>query len=174
MIGYVVATIMVVQLFFLALLIFNKNPFATFLTAAPPDGKGLNPLLQNYWMVIHPPSLYIGFVAATIPFAFGIGALASGRLDDMWLGSVRVWTFDLLVLPVASASSSAAAGPTRSSAGAATGPGTRSRTPGFLPWFTATAFLHSAIIQEQRGMMKVWNLVAGHRHVLPDHLRHRS
>src|SRR5262245_20675414 len=91
MIGYVVGTIMVVQLFFLSLLIFTQNPFATFLTSVPVDGKGLNPLLQNYWMVIHPPSLYIGFVAATIPFAFGIGALASGRLDDMWLGSVRVW-----------------------------------------------------------------------------------
>src|SRR5262245_16545204 len=92
MIGYVVATIMVVQVFFLSLLIFTKNPFATYLTAPPtPEGQGLNPLLQNYWMVIHPPSLYTGFVAATIPFAFGIGALASGRLDDMWLGSVRVW-----------------------------------------------------------------------------------
>ena len=91
MIGYVVATIMVVQVFFLSLLIFTKNPFATFLTTPPVDGQGLNPLLQNYWMVIHPPSLYTGFVAATIPFAFGIGALASGRLDDMWLGSVRVW-----------------------------------------------------------------------------------
>src|SRR5690606_27491480 len=60
MIGYVVATIMLVQVFFLALLIYNKNPFATWLTTPPLDGKGLNPLLQNYWMVIHPPSLYIG------------------------------------------------------------------------------------------------------------------
>jgi cytochrome c-type biogenesis protein CcmF len=67
MIGYVVATIMVVQVFFLSLLIFNKNPFSTFLTTPPPDGQGLNPLLQNYWMVIHPPSLYTGFVAATKP-----------------------------------------------------------------------------------------------------------
>ncbi|HSN27595.1 MAG TPA: cytochrome c biogenesis protein CcsA, partial [Kofleriaceae bacterium] len=73
MIGYVVATIMVVQVFFLSLLIFSKNPFSTYLTTPPVDGRGLNPLLQNYWMVIHPPSLYTGFVAATIPFAFGIG-----------------------------------------------------------------------------------------------------
>ena len=102
MIGYVVATIMVVQVFFLSLLIFTKNPFATFADRrAPADGQGLNPLLQNYWMVIHPPSLYIGFVAATIPFAFGIGALASGRLDDMWIGSVRVVDADLLRLPLA-------------------------------------------------------------------------
>ena len=157
MIGYVVATIMVIQVFFLALLVFNKNPFSTFITEPPGEGKGLNPLLQNYWMVIHPPSLYIGFVAATIPFAFGIAALASGRLDDLWLASVRVWmlicffflSFGLILGgrwayeelgwggywawdPVENA--------------------------GFLPWFTATAFLHSAIIQEQRGMMKGWNL----------------
>lgn len=157
MIGFVVATIMVVQVFFLSLLIFTKNPFTTFLTNAPTEGQGLNPLLQNYWMVIHPPSLYTGFVAATIPFAFGVGALASGRLDDMWLGSVRVWmlicffflSFGLILGgrwayeelgwggywawdPVENA--------------------------GFMPWFTATAFLHSAIIQEQRGQMKIWNL----------------
>ena len=157
MIGYVVATIMVVQVFFLSLLIFGKDPFATFLTEAPVDGKGLNPLLQNYWMVIHPPSLYIGFVAATIPFAFGIGALASGRLDDMWLSSVRVWMlicFGFLSLGLILGGRWAyeelgwggywAWDPVENA--------------GFLPWFTATAFLHSAIIQEQRGMMKQWNL----------------
>src|SRR5262249_1123762 len=68
MIGYVVATIMVVQVFFLSLLLFTKNPFDTYLTQPPADGRGLNPLLQTYWMVIHPPALYTGFVAATIPF----------------------------------------------------------------------------------------------------------
>ncbi|NJM91024.1 MAG: cytochrome c biogenesis protein CcsA [Myxococcales bacterium] len=157
MIGFVVATIMVVQLFFLSLLLFHKNPFSTYLVNPPADGQGLNPLLQNYWMVIHPPSLYIGFVAATIPFAFGIAALASGRLNDVWLGSVRVWmmicffflSFGLILGgrwayeelgwggywawdPVENA--------------------------GFIPWFTSTAFLHSAIVQEQRGSMKRWNL----------------
>jgi cytochrome c-type biogenesis protein CcmF len=158
MIGYVVATIMVVQIFFLALLIYTKNPFATFLTNPPVDGKGLNPALQNYWMVIHPPSLYTGFVAATIPFAFGIGALASGRLDDMWLGSVRVWMlicFGFLSLGLILGGRWAyemlgwggywAWDPVENA--------------GFIPWFTATAFLHSAIIQEQRGMMKTWNLL---------------
>jgi len=158
MIGYVVAVIMAVQLFFLALLIYNKNPFGTYLTAAPEDGKGLNPLLQNYWMVIHPPSLYIGYVAATIPFAFGMGALASGRLDDSWLGSVRTWTFVCwfflsfgLILGGRWAYEELGWG------------GYWAWDPvenaGFLPWFTMTAFLHSVIIQEQRGMMKVWNLV---------------
>ncbi len=158
MIGYVVGTIMAVQIFFLALLIYTKNPFATFLTNPPVDGKGLNPALQNYWMVIHPPSLYTGFVAATIPFAFGIGALASGRLDDMWLGSVRVWMlicFGFLSLGLILGGRWAyemlgwggywAWDPVENA--------------GFIPWFTATAFLHSAIIQEQRGMMKTWNLL---------------
>jgi cytochrome c-type biogenesis protein CcmF len=158
MIGYVVAVIMAVQLFFLAILIFNKNPFATYLTEAPPDGKGLAPLLQNYWMVIHPPSLYTGYVAATIPFAFGMAALASGRLDDQWLASVRTWTFVCwfflsfgLILGGRWAYEELGWG------------GYWAWDPvenaGFLPWFTMTAFLHSVIIQEQRGMMKVWNLV---------------
>ena len=157
MIGYVVAIIMAVQLFFLALLIFNKNPFATYLTEPPPDGKGLAPLLQNYWMVIHPPSLYTGYVAATIPFAFGMAALASGRLDDQWLNSIRTWTFVCwwflsfgLVLGGRWAYEELGWG------------GYWAWDPvenaGFLPWFTMTAFLHSVIIQEQRGMMKVWNL----------------
>ncbi|HEY5924477.1 MAG TPA: cytochrome c-type biogenesis CcmF C-terminal domain-containing protein [Kofleriaceae bacterium] len=157
MIGYVVATIMVVQVFFLSLLIFNNNPFETYLTAPPIDGRGLNPLLQNYWMVIHPPSLYVGFVAATIPFAFGIGALASGRLDDLWLGSVRSWMlicFGFLSLGLILGGRWAyeelgwggywAWDPVENA--------------GFMPWFTATAFLHAAIIQEQRGMMKTWNI----------------
>ena len=157
-IGYVVAVVMVVQLFFLALLIYNKNPFATSLTAPPTDGKGLNPLLQNYWMVIHPPSLYIGYVAATIPFAFGVAALLSGRLDDQWLSSVRVWTFVCwfflsfgLILGGRWAYEELGWG------------GYWAWDPvenaGLLPWFTATAFLHSCIIQEQRGMMKAWNLM---------------
>ncbi|MBS1119594.1 MAG: cytochrome c assembly protein [Deltaproteobacteria bacterium] len=158
MIGYVVGTIMVVQVFFISLLIFTKNPFATFLTDPPVDGQGLNPLLQNYWMVIHPPSLYIGFVAATIPFAFGIGALASGRLDDRWVGSVRVWMlicFGFLSLGLILGGRWAyeelgwggywAWDPVENA--------------GFMPWFTATAFLHSAIIQEQRGGMKIWNIM---------------
>ena len=157
MIGYVVAVIMVVQLFFLALLIYNKNPFATSLTTPPDDGKGLNPLLQNYWMVIHPPSLYTGYVAATIPFAFGMAALLSGRLDDQWLGSVRVWMFLCwffltfgLILGGRWAYEELGWG------------GYWAWDPvenaGLLPWFTATAFLHAVIIQEQRGMMKAWNL----------------
>jgi cytochrome c-type biogenesis protein CcmF len=157
MIGYVVATIMIVQVFFLSLLIFHKNPFTTFLTTPPNDGQGLNPLLQNYWMVIHPPVLYIGFVSATIPFAFGIGALASGRLDDLWIGSVRVWMLIcFLFLSVGLILGGRWAYEELGWGGYwAWDP---VENAGLIPWFTATAFLHSSIIQEQRGMMKQWNL----------------
>src|SRR4051794_23535814 len=82
LIPYVVATISTVEMFFLYLMVVHKNPFTTYLTPAPVDGTGLNPLLQNYWMAIHPPSLYTGFVGMTIPFAFGIAALITGHLDD--------------------------------------------------------------------------------------------
>src|SRR5204863_332382 len=92
LIPYVVATISTVEMFFLYLMVVHKNPFTTFLANAPADGSGLNPLLQNYWMAIHPPSLYTGFVGMTIPYAFCIAALITGHLDDSWLRAVRRWT----------------------------------------------------------------------------------
>ena len=92
LIPYVVAVIAVVQMFFLFVMIVYKNPFATYLTQVPDDGRGLNPLLQNPYMAIHPPSLYTGLVAMTIPFAFAMAALITGFLDDSWLRAVRRWT----------------------------------------------------------------------------------
>jgi hypothetical protein len=92
LIPYVVATIAVVEMFFIFLMVVHNNPFSTYLTQVPPDGRGLNPLLQNPYMIIHPPSLYIGFVGMTIPFAFGMAALITGFLDDSWLRAVRRWT----------------------------------------------------------------------------------
>ncbi|HZA35003.1 MAG TPA: cytochrome c biogenesis protein CcsA, partial [Vicinamibacterales bacterium] len=92
LIPYVVAVISVVEMFFLFMMVIHRNPFDTFLAQVPPDGRGLNPLLQNPYMVIHPPSLYIGFVGMTIPFAFGMAALITGDLDDSWLRAVRRWT----------------------------------------------------------------------------------
>ncbi|HSP90224.1 MAG TPA: cytochrome c biogenesis protein CcsA, partial [Vicinamibacterales bacterium] len=92
LIPYVVAIISAVQLFFLFMMVVHKNPFETFLVQAPSDGRGLNPLLQNIYMVVHPPSLYIGFVGMTIPYAFGMAALITGHLDDSWLRAVRRWT----------------------------------------------------------------------------------
>ena len=85
LIPYVVAVISTVQMFFLFLMIIHNNPFNTYLTQVPQDGNGLNPLLQNFYMVIHPPTMYTGFVGMTIPFAFGMAALITGYLDDSWL-----------------------------------------------------------------------------------------
>src|SRR3954465_4847978 len=157
LIPYVVATISTVQMFFLFLMVVHKNPFTTFLTEAAPDGKGLNPLLQNYWMAIHPPSLYTGFVGMTIPFAFGIAALVTGHLDDSWLRAVRRWTmFSWLFLSF---------GLTLGMIWAYEELGWGGywawdpvENAALLPWFTATAFLHSVMVQERRSMLRVWNV----------------
>jgi len=157
LIPYVVATLSVVDMFFLYLMVAHKNPFTTFLGAPPADGEGLNPLLQNYWMVIHPPSLYTGFVGMTIPFAFGIAALATGHLDDAWLRAVRRWTMvSWLFLSL---------GLTLGMIWAYEELGWGGywewdpvENAGLLPWFTATAFLHSVMVQERRSMLRVWNV----------------
>src|ERR1035438_10312117 len=86
---YIIATLMGIVLFFCILMAFAANPFATSVAGARSDGEGLNPLLQNYWMIIHPPSLYCGFVGCTIPFAFAVAALATGRLDSEWIVACR-------------------------------------------------------------------------------------
>src|SRR6478672_5289364 len=157
LIPYVVATISTVQMFFLYLMVAHKNPFTTYLTTAPAEGEGLNPLLQNYWMAIHPPSLYTGFVGMTIPFAFCIAALATGHLDDAWLRAVRRWTmFAWLFLSF---------GLTLGMIWAYEELGWGGywawdpvENAGLLPWFTATAFLHSVMVQERRSMLRVWNV----------------
>jgi cytochrome c-type biogenesis protein CcmF len=158
LIPYVVAVISVVEMFFLFLMIVHKNPFETFLTAAPTDGRGLNPLLQNGYMVIHPPSLYTGFVGMTIPYAFGMAALITGYLDDSWLRAVRRWTmFAWIFLSF---------GLTLGMIWAYEELGWGGfwgwdpvENAGLLPWFTATAFLHSVMVQERRSMLRVWNVV---------------
>src|SRR6187399_1918321 len=157
LIPYVVATTSTVQMFFLYLMVVHKNPFTTFLSNPPAEGTGLNPLLQNYWMAIHPPSLYTGFVGMTIPFAFCIAALATGHLDDSWLRAVRRWTmFSWLFLTF---------GLTLGMIWAYEELGWGGfwmwdpvENAGLLPWFTATAFLHSVMVQERRSMLRVWNV----------------
>ena len=157
LIPYVVAIISVVEMFFLFLMVIHRNPFDTFLAQVPPDGRGLNPLLQNPYMVIHPPSLYIGFVGMTIPYAFGMAALITGYLDDSWLRAVRRWTmvswlflsFGLTLGMIWAYEELGWGGywgwdPVENA--------------GLLPWFTATAFLHSVMVQERRGMLRVWNV----------------
>ncbi len=157
LIPWVVATVSATEMFFLFLMVIHNNPFSTFLAQAPADGKGLNPLLQNFYMAIHPPSLYTGFVAMTIPYAFGIAALVSGHLDDSWLRAVRRWTmigwlfltFGLTLGMLWAYEELGWGGfwgwdPVENA--------------GLLPWFTATAFLHSVMVQERRGMLRVWNV----------------
>ena len=157
LIPYVVAVISVVQMFFLFLMIIHNNPFDTYLTETPPDGNGLSPLLQNIYMVIHPPSLYIGLVGMTIPFAFGMAALITGHLDDAWLRAVRRWTmfawffltFGLTLGMIWAYEELGWGGfwgwdPVENA--------------GALPWFTATAFFHSVMVQERRSMLRVWNV----------------
>ena len=154
---YVVAIISVVQMFFLFLMVIHKNPFETFLVSAPAEGRGLNPLLQNAYMAIHPPALYIGFVGMTIPYAFGLAALITGHLDDSWLRAVRRWTmvswlflsFGLTLGMIWAYEVLGWGGywgwdPVENA--------------GLLPWLTATAFLHSVMVQERRGMLRVWNV----------------
>lgn len=154
---YVNSVLLGTSLFFLVLLVFASNPFKR-VGFVPPDGQGLNPLLQNYWMVIHPVMLYLGYVGVAVPFAFAVGALLSKRLDNEWVRTVRRWTlvpWMFLSLGILMGSQWAymelgwggywAWDPVENAS--------------FLPWLTATAFLHSIIIQEQRGILKVWNVI---------------
>ncbi|HJZ78335.1 MAG TPA: heme lyase CcmF/NrfE family subunit, partial [Vicinamibacterales bacterium] len=157
LIPWVVAVIAATEMFFIFIMVVHNNPFDTFLTSTPVEGKGLNPLLQNFYMAIHPPSLYTGFVAMTIPYAFGMAALLTGHLDDAWLRAVRRWTmigwlfltFGLTLGMLWAYEELGWGGfwgwdPVENA--------------GLLPWFTATAFLHSVMVQERRGMLRVWNV----------------
>ena len=157
LIPWVVSVISVTQLFFLLLMLVHNNPFSTYLTSPPADGQGLNPLLQNFYMAIHPPSLYTGLVAMTIPFAFGIAALITGHLDDAWLRAVRRWTMlGWLALSFGLTLGMLWAYEELGWGGYWTWDPVENA--GLLPWFTATAFLHSVMVQERRGMLRVWNV----------------
>src|SRR5580704_16653234 len=157
LIPYVVAVISTVEMFFLYLMVVHKNPFSTFVATVPADGRGLNPLLQNFYMAIHPPSLYTGFVGMTIPFAFGMAALITGNLDDSWLRAVRRWTMvSWLFLSFGLTPGMIWAYETLGWGGY-WGWDTVENA-GLLPWFTATAFLHSVLVQERRSMLRVWNV----------------
>jgi cytochrome c-type biogenesis protein CcmF len=157
LIPWVVATIAATEMFFIFIMVVHNNPFSTFLTQVPTEGKGLNPLLQNFYMAIHPPSLYTGFVAMTIPYAFGIAALITGHLDDAWLRAVRRWTMiGWLFLTFGLTLGMLWAYETLGWGGFWGWDPVENA--GLLPWFTATAFLHSVMVQERRGMLRVWNV----------------
>jgi cytochrome c-type biogenesis protein CcmF len=154
----VIATLMLVLEFFVVLMVFAVNPFETGLMGAPVDGEGLNPLLLNPWMAIHPPMLYLGFVGCTVPFAFAIAALVRGRLDNEWIVAVRKWMLVAwLSLSVGNVLGMVWAYEELGWGGFWAWDPVENASA--LPWFTATAFLHSTMIQERRGMLKVWNLV---------------
>ena len=154
---YIIATLMGIIAFFAVMMLWSANPFATAVAGAPPDGEGLNPLLQNYWMMIHPPMLYLGMTGWCVPFAFVIAALATGRLDDEWIKASRrfvLWAFGALavgnVLGMLWSYEELGWGgywawdPVENAA--------------FMPLLAATPFVHSVMLQERRGMFKIWNV----------------
>jgi cytochrome c-type biogenesis protein CcmF len=153
---YASAVLAGLAIFFLFMLNFVTRPF-DMVARVPADGQDLNPLLQNYWMAIHPPSLYTGYVSASVPFAFGAAALITGRLDDGWIRSTRRWailSWFFLTLgnlfgarwayEVLGWGGYWAWDPVENAA--------------FMPWLVMTAYLHSIMIQERKDMLKVWNL----------------
>jgi cytochrome c-type biogenesis protein CcmF len=155
-IAWVVPVLGLVTTFFAFMLVAVSSLFAT--QVAPPDGAGLNPSLQNPYMMIHPPCLYLGYVGLTIPFAFAMGALLARRTDELWIVATRRWTlFAWTALGVGQLLGSHWAyvevgwggyyawDPVENAA--------------LMPWLAATAFLHSVMIQEKRGMLKVWNML---------------
>jgi len=158
LVPYATAVLMAVGAFFTGLMLFggDVNPFAAS-DPVPADGAGLQPLLRHWAMMIHPPMLYTGYVAFTVPFAFAIGALASRRLDASWIRATRrfaliAWTFLGFGLLLGAYWSYEELGwggywawdPVENAA--------------VMPWLIGTAFLHSMMVQEKRGMLKVWNL----------------
>src|SRR5262245_12271827 len=153
---YAMAVLACVAIFFLAMLNFVTRPF-DILSPVPAEGTDLNPLLQNYWMAIHPPSLYTGYVSATVPFAFGAAALISGRLDDSWIRSTRRWAiFSWFFLTLGNMFGARWAYEVLGWGGYwAWDP---VENAAFMPWLVMTAYLHSVMIQERKDMLKVWNL----------------
>ncbi len=150
------AVMLVTTAFFLYLTTIKTNPFLR-TPFVPPDGTGLNPLLQNPQMIFHPPSLYIGFVAFTVPFAFAIAALVTRHLDEQWIKSIRRWTlFAWLFLTIGNILGMQWAYVELGWGGYWAWDPVENAS--FLPWLTGTAFLHSVIVQERKSMLKTWNL----------------
>ena len=156
---YVIATLMSVVLFLAIVMLFGDvNPFRTLLSGAPPDGAGLNFQLRDFYMIIHPPSLYIGFTSSAVAFSFAIAALATGRLDNEWIIATRKWMlFSWLFLAIGNALGMLWAYKELGWGGYwAWDP---VENAAFLPWLTASAYVHSTMIQERRGMFKMWNII---------------
>src|SRR6266481_5524366 len=162
MMPWVTSVLMVTEAFFLILIAFVLSPFAVLMAGrgniVEGIGRGLNPLLQYWTMVIHPPMLYLGYVGFTVPFAFAMGSLITKQPGESWIHTTRRWTIVTWLFQ---------------STGILLGQGWAYAVLGWggywawdaeenaslLPWITATAFLQSVMMQEKKGMMKVWNMV---------------
>ena len=157
LVPYVIVTLMAIETFLLLVLTSVSNPFVRLTGLPPTDGTGLNPLLMDPGMLIHPPTLLMGYMSFAVPFAFAVAALVTGKLDSEWLRSIRRWTLASWSIQTAGLLLGAwwayhvlgwggywGWDPVENAA--------------LLPWLTATAFLHSTMVQERRGMLKVWNL----------------
>ena len=155
---WVTAVLGGIMIFFSVMAAFVSSPFASYPGTPPSNGAGLDPALQNPYMVVHPPILYMGYVTLSVPFAFAMAALIAGRTDARWLASVRRWTlFAWMCLGVGMLIGAHWAyveigwggywawDPVENAA--------------LLPWLASTAFLHSVMVQEKKGMLKVWNVV---------------
>jgi cytochrome c-type biogenesis protein CcmF len=162
MMPYVTAILMATQSFFLVMNNFVVSPFQVLaqdkLVIAVPDGNGLNPLLQYPAMAIHPPMLFLGYVGFTVPFAFAMGSLITRQPGDSWIATTRRWTIVTWLFQSCGILLGA------SWAYAVLGWGgywawDPVENASLLPWLSATAFLHSVMMQEKKGMMKVWNMV---------------
>ena len=153
---YVNAVLMLVLVFFVAVMVFLANPFAR-LDFPPLDGRGINPLLTHPGMFIHPPVLMTGLISFTVPFAIAMGAMLSGRTGDEWVDAGRAWgilSWALLGIGLLLGAWWAytilgwggywAWDPVENA--------------GFMPWIVATAFIHSIMVQKRRGMFRMWNL----------------
>src|SRR5712691_8642673 len=146
-----------VQVFFLSLLNFAARPFAMVQGTLPDDGSGLNPLLQYPEMVIHPPMLYLGYVGFTVPFAFALGALAMKYPGEKWIHITRRWTMVTWGFLTCGVFLGAHWAYSVLGWGGYWG-WDPVENASIMPWFTGTAFLHSVMMQEKRGMLKTWNM----------------
>jgi cytochrome c-type biogenesis protein CcmF len=162
---YVVSILMGTGVFFSVLINFVANPFSQLVLAGtstrsftPPDGNGLNPALQYPSMVIHPPMLYLGYVGMVVPFAFAMSALITRQLGDNWIRTTRRWTMvPWMFLGVGIILGGNWAYEVLGWGGYWAWDPVENAS--LLPWLAGTAFLHSVMIQEKRGMLKVWNMV---------------
>ncbi|MDR3747625.1 MAG: heme lyase CcmF/NrfE family subunit [Acidobacteriota bacterium] len=155
--AYASAIIAAVQVFFLLLVNFAAHPFGLVTGQIPADGNGLNPLLQYPEMVIHPPMLYLGYVGVTVPFAFALGALIMKYPGEKWIHITRRWTMVAWLFLTCGIFLGAHWAYEVLGWGGYWG-WDPVENASLLPWLTMTAFLHSVMMQEKRGMMKMWNM----------------